>query len=91
MTPLARALLAELDAEAIDALPEDALAALARRLGLHQPMKRQESSIDVATGRLTCLEAATLAAVHVETIRRAARSGALTAGRVGRSMRIRAG
>jgi excisionase family DNA binding protein len=37
---------------------------------------------------LTCAEAAEHASVHIESIRRAVRSGALPAGRVGRSPRI---
>jgi excisionase family DNA binding protein len=40
------------------------------------------------SGLLTCSEAARRTGTHVETIRRAVRSGALPAGKVGRSPRI---
>ena len=77
-------LIAGLDADAIDAMPDDAIAALRRRLGLdeHQITDREGGEL------LTPREGAQRARVHVETIRRAIRRGDLPARRVGRSLRI---
>jgi len=67
----------------------DDLAELARLLSplLPEP-ERQEVSAAGAEAMLTCSQAAQRAGAHAETIRRAVRSGALSAGRVGRSLRI---
>ncbi len=85
MSALLLALLAELD-EA----NSDTLDALRQRLA---PRRHEEvPPADYLTDRLlTCSEAAEHAHVHVETIRRAVRSGTLPARRVGQSPRITAG
>ena len=85
MSALLLALLAELDA----ANP-DILDAVRQRLALR--CHEEVPTADHMTDRLlTCSEAAEHAHVHVETIRRAVRSGALPARRVGQSPRITAG
>ncbi|MGI8712388.1 MAG: helix-turn-helix domain-containing protein [Solirubrobacteraceae bacterium] len=77
MTDLWRGLLTAAD-------PDD-LAELAKLLSpLLEPERREVSPAVM----LTCSQAAQRAGTHVETIRRAVRSGALPAGRVGRSLRI---
>jgi excisionase family DNA binding protein len=78
VSDLARALLAELDGEALDLFADRLAPRLQQRIG-------------TPTGTeilLTCRQAADRAGLHVETIRRAVRSGALRAGRAGRSLRI---
>ncbi len=81
MTPLGRALLDALDEDDLDTLAERLIPRLAPRLASAKP-------VDVADAMLTCAEAAQRAGTHVETVRRAVRSGALRAGRAGRSPRI---
>jgi excisionase family DNA binding protein len=81
MTALARALLDSLDEDTLDALAERLAPLLAPRLAPATPVETQDAM-------LTCAQAAQRAGTHVETIRRAVRSGALRAGRVGRSPRI---
>jgi hypothetical protein len=77
---LAHAVLADLDT--------DALASLADLLAPHL-LERIEPAPRELTQLLTCAQAASRADTHVETVRRAARSGALeAAGWVGRSPRI---
>lgn len=70
----------------LNAADLDDLAELAKLLSplLPEPDRREVS----AAVMLTCSQAAQRARTHVETIRRAVRSGALPAGRVGRSLRI---
>ena len=81
MTELGRALL--------DALDEDDLAELAERLApLVTPRLAPAKPVEAAEVMLTCSEAALRTGTHVETIRRAVRSGALRAGTAGRSARI---
>ncbi len=67
----------------------DDLAELAKLLSplLLEP-EREEVSAAGGEVMLTCSQAAQRTGTHVETIRRAVRSGALPAGRVGRSLRI---
>lgn len=85
MSALLLALLAELDA----ANPET-LDALRQRLALR--LDEEIPPVDYLSDRLlTCSEAAEHARVHVETIRRAVRGGALPARRVGQFPRITAG
>jgi excisionase family DNA binding protein len=74
---LVDAVLADLDADALDRLAELLAPRLQARLAAPTP--------DVL---LTCAQAAARAGVHVESIRRAVRSGVLQAGSVGRSPRI---
>ena len=81
MTALARSLLGSLDADDLAELAERLAPFLAPRLATATPVETQEAM-------LTCSQAARRAGAHVETIRRAVRSGALRAGRVGRSPRI---
>jgi excisionase family DNA binding protein len=81
VTTLAKALLEELDDEALDAL---AMKLAPRLVGLISAAEKQSWP----DGLLTCGQAAQRVNVHVETVRRAVRSGALAAGRVGRSPRI---
>jgi excisionase family DNA binding protein len=70
------------------ALNDVALATLAARLVPYLP---QRTDSETGDRLLTTKEAAERARVHVETIRRAIRSGELAvAGRVGRSARLRA-
>ena len=82
MTDLVRALVNDLgqDPEALDRLAE----LLAPRMTTHAPTPAAEASERL----LTWSEAAQRTGTHVETIRRAVRSGALPAGRAGRSPRI---
>jgi excisionase family DNA binding protein len=76
---LAEAVLADLDGDALDRLAE----LLAPRLpGIVTAPARFTEPL------LTCAEAASRARTHVETIRRAIRSGALRAYHVGREWRI---
>jgi excisionase family DNA binding protein len=83
MSGLAAALLAELDDQALDELA----ALLAPRLAqLATPVEDR-----AADELLTAAEAAGRAKAHVETIRRAVRSGDLPAQRIGRALRIAAG
>jgi excisionase family DNA binding protein len=79
MTDLARALVDELDAAALDRLAE----LLAPRLEA-----RMAPPADAAEVMLTASEAALRTGLHAETIRRAARTGKLYAGHAGRSVRI---
>ncbi len=81
MTALARALLDSLDDDGLAELAERLAPFLAPRLAPATPVETQEAM-------LTCSQAAQRAGAHVETVRRAVRSGALRAGRVGRSPRI---
>lgn len=80
MTALGRALLDSLDADDLDALAERIAPHLAPRLVPAEPFEEEVM--------LTCMQAAQRPGTHVETIRRAVRSGALRSGRVGRSARI---
>jgi len=81
MTALARALL--------DALDDDDLVELAERLApLLPPRRAPAKPLETQEAMLTCAQAAQQAGTHVETIRRAVRSGALRAGMAGRSPRI---
>jgi len=70
----------------LNAADPDDLAELAKLLSplLPEPERWEVS----AAVMLTCSQAAQRAGTHPETIRRAIRSGALSAGRVGRSLRI---
>jgi excisionase family DNA binding protein len=63
---------------------------LDRLADLLAPRIRARSDADASApaALLTCAQAAQRAGAHIETIRRAVRSGALPAGRVGRSARI---
>jgi excisionase family DNA binding protein len=76
---LAQAVLADLDSDGLDRLAE----LLAPRLA-----RIATAPTHSAEPLLTCAETAIWARVHVETIRRAVRSGALHAYRVGREWRI---
>ena len=80
MTGLGQALL--------DSLDEDDLAELAYRLAPFLPLRLERPKTLPEETMLTCGQAAQRAGTHVETIRRAVRSGALHAGRAGRSPRI---
>lgn len=81
MTGLGRALL--------DALDDDDLGELAGRLApFLAPRRAPATHVETQEAMLTCAQAAQRAGAHVETIRCAVRSGALRAGRVGRSPRI---
>lgn len=73
----------------LNAADPDDLAELAKLLSplLLEP-EREEVSAAGGEVMLSCSQAAQRAGTHVETIRRAVRSGALPAGRVGRSLRI---
>jgi excisionase family DNA binding protein len=73
----------------VDAIPAEALDALAGRLRAYL----REPADDCSTPEplLTVHEAAQRARAHPETIRRAIRSGALHAVRAGRSLRIAPG
>jgi len=79
VTDIARALIDDLDDDTLDHLAE----LLAPRI-----LARFEPAPVEPADLLTCAEAAAQAHVHVETIRRAARSGALPAARAGRTVRI---
>jgi excisionase family DNA binding protein len=74
----------ELGHALLGALDRDDLVALA---GLLAPFLRGAEPC-AAESMLTCSQAAQRAVVHAETIRRAVRSGALPASKVGRSLRI---
>jgi excisionase family DNA binding protein len=78
---LLAALLDTLDDSALDRLA----ALLAPRIWALAP---DDAPGDGTARLLTCSQAAQHAGTHIETIRRAVRSGALPAGRVGRSPRI---
>lgn len=79
---LARALLDDLDADG------EALDRLAELLAPHMAAHTATPQAAPSERLLTCAEAAQRTGVHIETIRRAVRSGALRAGRAGRSPRI---
>jgi excisionase family DNA binding protein len=68
----------------VAALDPSDFAALAERLAPFLP----GAEPCAAESMLTCSQAAQRAVVHAETIRRAVRSGALPASKVGRSLRI---
>jgi excisionase family DNA binding protein len=77
---LAQALLAELDDQALEQLAELLAPHLRARVGL--------PDVTVPEALLTPPQAAQQAGVHVETIRRAVRSGALASSTAGRAVRI---
>lgn len=79
MTDLARAPLDDLDPASLDALTD---------LIWPRILVRLDAVVEAPERLLTASEAASRANVNVETIYRAARSGALAAGRVGRAIRI---
>jgi excisionase family DNA binding protein len=73
----------------LDALDEGDLTELAERLApLVPPRLAPTNPVEMAEAMLTCSQAAQRTGTHVETIRRAVRSGALRAGKAGRSPRI---
>ena len=78
----------ELGHALLDSLDEDDLAELAYRLAPFLPVRLERPTTLPEETMLTCGQAAQRAGTHVETIRRAVRSGALLAGRTGRSPRI---
>lgn len=80
MSRFGRTLLEQLD-------PGD-LEELRRLLGLDRPGDPGEVEVVKAGRLLTVAEAAARAHVHVETVRRAVRSGALRASRAGRAVRV---
>jgi excisionase family DNA binding protein len=79
MASIGRALVDDLDGETLDRLAD----VLAPRIAARLPAPAEPS-----VPLLTCAQAAVLCCVHVETIRRAVRSGALHACRNGRVVRI---
>ena len=81
----------ELGHALLDSLDEDDLAELAYRLAPFLPLRLGRPETLPEEAMLTCGQAAQRAGTHVETIRRAVRSGALHAGRAGRSPRIAPG
>lgn len=84
MSDLARALLGDLDPAILDELAE----LLWPRILTWMEAKAATQPADPPRPLLSAAEAAEHAGVNVETIRRAARRGELTAGRVGRAVRI---
>jgi excisionase family DNA binding protein len=80
-TSIAKALIADLDDEAVDDL--------AARLAPHLVNRLDVPTVEVSQALLTCAEAASQAGTHVETIRRAVRRGLLPSGRAGRAIRIK--
>jgi excisionase family DNA binding protein len=77
---LAQALLAELDDQALDRLAELLAPYLRARVGAPDAVQLEPL--------ISCTEAAERAAVCVETVRRAVRSGALLSSTAGRAVRI---
>jgi excisionase family DNA binding protein len=88
MSDIARALVAELDDDALDRLAEMLAPRILARLDALQFPAHGFPASAAPEALLTCGQAAERAGVHVETIRRAARSGALPAARAGRVVRI---
>jgi excisionase family DNA binding protein len=72
----------------VDSLGSDNLAELAERLMPFMGSPEEDGEALPVEVMLTCSQAAQRAGTDVETIRRAIRSGALCAGRAGRSPRI---